>query len=763
MLRISATAKSCLQAWKFLRQWQVANTKLFAYADHLIDTRAFSIWLQTYLDWLAQHNYIDFDLMVDQLIENHKSFVGVLPTKICLLGVDDLSPQYATLVQLLAENGVEFVVGSMTTTDAILDQQSFMGEEAEFTAAALWAQQQITLHPDRVVAVVVPELERKRQTVQRVFSKQLTDDVMNISAPLALADYPPIAAALLILQLVRNIIEYSDFSVLIRSPFINGAEAEANVRSLIDRALRDKVEAKIAWARLLKDNLLSGTTLVALIDKFVANLPTANIQQEAEVWVQHIQKLLACWGWPGERSLTIQEVHLQTCWLDILHEYCQLSVIYGAHTFYQTLQIIQRLANDTPFLPAETGQTKVHVLGVLEAAGILFDSLWVTGMDRESWPPDAAPNPFIPAELQRELDMPRSSPQRELNVARRLTATLKQGAKNSVTFSYPLSRDDLITSASNLIVDIPMLEYARHPAPVKQISPAALERIVDNQAPNYALTQIAGGSQLFKLQAQCPFKAYAEMRLRAKPLNVPQLILTAAQRGQIVHKVLEEFWLACKSHTQLCEWLPVTINSILQDIITKVLNAQQRMLPYTLTSNYLMLEQNRLQQLIARWLKYEVQRQPFTVRQLEQKISISFGPLTVSIKIDRVDDLANGQLVVIDYKTGSNQISDWFTQPIQEPQLPMYALSMPSGIVGVVVANLQPQFDKMQFMGIVAEDSILPDARLISDFELQLADWRTSLTQIAIDFTAGTAVVQPYSKTVCQRCQLQALCRLYDY
>lgn len=751
LLRISATAKNALQAWKFLRQWQVRIDKLAAYAQYSPDTAAFYSWLQEYLTWLDANNYSDFNLMLDQIIEQLPGLTHRLPNEICLMGVDDIVPQYQRLFSVLAEHGIAIRREQIVQPGAELGSSGLPNINLELQAAANWAVNKLTSDPENIIGIVVPQLEIMRQKVVRTFSTVIPPQLINISAPSSLSSYALIDTALLILQLAKPLVNYNDFSILLRSPYIADSETEIHSRALLDRQLRDKLEAKNNWAVLNKRIAGSQTSIETLINDFTQGFTELHGKHSPEYWVQKIQSLLACWGWPGDRGLTIEEGHLLSCWQDLLHDYCQLAIVIPEHNYSQALQYIQRLASETPFLPAETGLTRVHVLGVLEAAGIYFDYLWVTGMDRNSWPPDAAPNPFIPLELQRQVDMPRSSPQRELKVAQRLTATLKQGAKHEVVFSYSQRVEDRVNQPSNLIVNLPVLNIPDIKITEQHTANTTLEKIIDQQAAQLTINEIKGGVAILKAQAQCQFKAYAEHRLQAKSLTEPKLILDAAARGNIVHAVMEDFWRQCKTQDKLISLLPNDLLQILTIIIDQVLNRYQRKAPNTLTANYMLLEKNRLLTLVTRWLEYEKTREPFSVQQIEQKILVSVGPLTLNLRVDRVDELSDGSVLIIDYKTGLVNLKSWYEDRIIEPQLPLYTLQFAAHMVSVAIADMR--VDKLVLKGVKENEN----------WSVLVANWQAILKQTAVDFAQGLAKVDPYSTQICRNCNLQSLCRIYDF
>lgn len=743
LLRVNAAAQNVIQAWSFMNQWQVGIERLAAYADFSADTAAFYVWLQEYLRWLQEQDYYDFGSMLNCLILNLDVIKGYLPDTICLRGFTEITPQYSKFIAALQASGIIIIEDSMLCPGATIARAEFDSSDAELAAAAQWALEHVQQNPQQVVGVVVPELETLRAKVGNIFEAAIPKSYLNISAPYPLANYALIDAVLLILHLAKFTFSFEDISLVLRSPFIADYTLEADLRAQLDRLLREQVSAKLDWNILINILSASESKFHEKAINFKEQLAQLHGKHNAEHWALQIQNLLQCWGWPGERALTEIDADLLSCWRELLDDYCRLAMLIPKHTFSHAVQMIQRLANETPFLPAETGLTKIHVLGVLEADGIAFDQLWVCGMTRDRWPTEASPNPFIPLELQRQYDLPRSSAARELTVAKRLTENLKQGGKNNIIFSYPLLIEDYAMAPSNLIADLPLISIESSLAVTRHYE-QKLEMFTDNLAPKLDDFVIKGGTSTLKLQAQCPFKANAEVRLLAKPLLEPQSILNAAQRGSLVHAVLEDFWLQCGNHERLLQWLAEGLQVKLNSIIVEVLKLWQAKLPALLTPSYVILESQRLLDLTYNWLKHEAQREPFVLEKLEHRIPTKVGPLHINLQVDRIDQISTGELVVIDYKTGAVNPSEWYTDPIYDPQLPLYAMYAAENISGVAVALLQPT-----------------NLRLIwADMEKQ--DWRPILEQTAQQFADGDAAVQPYSPKVCKYCNLQAMCRIYD-
>src|SRR5690606_34767025 len=69
-----------------------------------------------------------------------------------------------------------------------------------------------------------------------------------------------------------------------------------------------------------------------------------------------------------------------------------------------------------------------------------------------------------------------------------------------------------------------------------------IEAVEDSIAPAVAGGAAAGGAAIFRDQSACPFLAFARHRLAARAPRIVDIGLDAAERGQLVHHALQEFW-----------------------------------------------------------------------------------------------------------------------------------------------------------------------------------------------------------------------------
>src|SRR6185437_12774343 len=183
---------------------------------------------------------------------------------------------------------------------------------------------------------------------------------------------------------------------------------------------------------------------------------------------------------------------------------------------------------------------------------------------------------------------------------------------------------------------------------------------------------------------------------------------------------------------------------------------------------YLKAEEDRTTELVMDWLAIEAARQPFHVAEVEERSSIFVGELALSVRADRIDQVAGGELL-IDYKTGEVSTASWQGPRPEQPQLPLYAaFGDAKHLIGAVFAQMRPS--KMAFKGRVddarANLSATLDARRLvtAHYTADLVEeWRGTLLHLAESFVSGEAQVDPhvYPRS-CLYCSLHGVCRVAE-
>ncbi len=237
--------------------------------------------------------------------------------------------------------------------------------------------------------------------------------------------------------------------------------------------------------------------------------------------------------------------------------------------------------------------------------------------------------------------------------------------------------------------------------------------------------------------------------------------MSALDRGRLVHRILQRVWEQLRSK----EGLLAETEDGLADIVRLHVSSEiQRLLGDRVLRNprFAEIEQARLESIVAEWLLLERRRKPFTVLDQEEWRRVAVGGLMVSIRADRMDRLENGEIVILDYKTGECGTSAWFGPRPDEPQLPIYAVTADAPVAGVVFASLKA--GKVVFQGLTETEDIVPGVK-VPEGQPPLASivgaWSEVLDRLGRDFRSGRAAVDPKDRDqTCRYCALPSLCRI---
>ena len=114
--------------------------------------------------------------------------------------------------------------------------------------------------------------------------------------------------------------------------------------------------------------------------------------------------------------------------------------------------------------------------------------------------------------------------------------------------------------------------------------------------------------------------------------------------------------------------------------------------------------------------------------------------LEISLKLDRIDSV-NGNLVVIDYKSGEVTASHWDGVRPKDPQLPLYVLASEPQANGCAFAQVKA--GKIKFTGVSASD-LIPEVKPLETWNAQVAKWEHAIGALAEEFTSGIAQVEVF-------------------
>ncbi|HSI96261.1 MAG: PD-(D/E)XK nuclease family protein [Methylophilaceae bacterium] len=788
---MAGLAQSAAEAHRLLVEW---NVHLPA-GGQTEETRQFLSWRETFQTLCRQHQALESVRYLDRQIDCLQRGAGHLPSTIHLAGFDRFSPQERRLLDVLSARGVEvrrWPLGLDQPADAV--QIACDDADAECRAAVAWAARRLAQDPQSRLAIVAPELGVLRTRLVALLDDSLHPAAIHparaemprnydFSLGDPLAAHPMIACALALLRMSvrRYRIPQQEAGELLRDIYWSAGVSEADARARLEARMRSKLglslhlEQLLRLARKAQLDGLGVARLVEHLEALVAAVAAWPRRQSARAWAGTFNSLLKAAGWPGERSLSSHEFQARQAWEAALGDFGKLDALLGPLDAGAAMHRFSRLVQERIFQPEAEGEPRLLVMGMLEAAAAPLDAMWVLGMNDHQWPPPPRPNPLLPADAQRLADAPNACSKVQAEFAQAIHVRLMHGAAE-IVFSWAHRDGERELRPSPLLATIPpQTESPEMTATLAErlAQPGDMQWLDDHLAPPVGEGEIQrGGTGLLKAQAICPAWAYYQYRLGARALDEPVEGLDALARGNLLHMVLQAFWQGQSSET-LHALGDAALTSAIAAAVEEGARQFFQQLDEPLPPQFAALEKLRLQRILAAWLELEKTREPFRVLECERRIEQDIDGLQVTLVLDRVDELPDGRLVVLDYKTGASiSHKSWAEDRIVEPQLPIYAaLALREGEVAAV-CFAKVRADEQKFIGIAEAGDMLPGvggldgARKLfpedrfPDWAALIRHWQASIAAIAAEIKAGEAAVKFRNEEDLRDCDVKPLLRL---
>ena len=805
---VSGLASAAMEANRYQIAWKLHIPREYQAEE----SRQFLHWQRLFSQRCEQLNVLEsvryFDWQLDCLELNRQAQAKLrLPAHIAFAGFDQTAPQEQRLREILIKRGVQISdYLSINAKPAIAQHVCLDNIDAECRAAVAWAQSCLTHNPNAKLAIVSPKLSEIRNQLADLLDDTFypasvrpslaeTAKNYNFSLGTPLSQQPIIQAALNLLRLFSAYqLQQSDISSVLLSPFWSANQQEADAHAMLDAKMREKLPMQLSLARFIEfvqkqhDNGLSVPQLLVHLN-YATTLSSARAMPSQ--WAQNLNAVLAGVNWPGQRSINSLEFQAINAWQKALQTFAKLDVLGKNLSPSEAVQHINQICAEQVFQAETTNESSIQIIGIMEALSAPVDAIWALQMNDHIWPPPARPNPLLPANIQRAAKVPGA----DNHIQAAFAAVIHQRLLHSATaiiFSSSKAEGESQLRASPLIKDIVNSEMgciaanfslaATLAESLSQQKNIHLEHVIDHIAPPIqAGDHVSGGTGLLKAQAICPAWAFYQYRLGAKALKTPSNGLNNMDRGSLVHAVLERFWrptefkqldnkfrhfavLRDMTSDDFTKAINIAIKHTLQDFADKTNVASKTVLE---------LEHERLYKLIGAWLTHEKDRNlAFSIVDCEAERKVQICGLEITLKIDRIVQLENGELELIDYKTGQEpKMTSWNDARITEPQLPIYASFWAAfgadeskissvqfawvkiadhAFIGVSTDNFEAEIDKRKPKFIQQFD----------DWQSLLSHWKASIEAIAQEIKLGEAAVRFNNENDLMYCEVLPLLRL---
>ena len=776
LMQLAATARQAQQAYNICKQWQIDT-----YPEDLFlndDAFAFKSWRESYELKLKARQLIDEVSLATELLQYPHIFSDIKSKPIVFFGFDELTPDQEKLMSLVLALNEDCRRQPTLNRNHALQVMPLLNEEEELRAMSDWVQHCYAEDENAQIGILVPNLANKRQQIVEQLEKRLciknllelgtlTQLPFSVAIGRRLNEYPLISIALELLQLNAFRISVDSLSTILRSPYISEYELEVTNRHLLDAKVRQSGQTHISLKNLLltHDELAIEFQCPRFIQSFTEFFEIFeqakgrhNFFKFTTVFDQALKSML----WPGNRTLDSDEYQTLESWYQAIQRFSQLDVVLKYQSQASAVALLRGIVREIRFQPRSPA-ARIHILDVAGASGMQFDYLWFQGLHDQQWPKRQSISPFIPLQLQRSAGVPGAVPESVPLTAAALTDEII-GSAGSVILSYPMTEQDRALRPSPLISSHitktdrywPVLEdYANKLYQCKD-----LIQILDATAPPIPDDiKISGHSALFKDQSLCPFRAFAKHRLNAVTLNESEIGLSAIDRGLLLHRSMQLIWRTLKDSAQLRRLTEKVLDDRIQEAISRAIHEASIRMEETFTDRFTVIEKQRLFYLIKDWLELEKQRSDFSVIATEKGHHVLFNNITLHMRIDRIDQLKDGRLLIIDYKTGPVTPAVWEGERPADPQLPLYAVTTDRKPSALLFAKIKT--GESAFIGLAEDESILDKIKAPKEMPWQdkLEEWQSVLQLLADEYLNGTAHVDPVANA-CRICDLESLCRI---
>lgn len=279
----------------------------------------------------------------------------------------------------------------------------------------------------------------------------------------------------------------------------------------------------------------------------------------------------------------------------------------------------------------------------------------------------------------------------------------------------------------------------------------------DPVPPLHPSEQLVASAATFERFLTAPLLTVIVDRLRSTPLPRRSRGVPPSLQGQLSHDALMHFWGQTKTLAALKSLAPNSLDANVGQAVD--LAIQARLQARYFGNAWVALERRRLISQLHEWLGHEMRRtSSFEVIARETSLRAQWDQLPIHLRLDRadrVDSTEGPQVLLIDYKTGSEaNPGGWKADALKQPQLPLYAvlarqLADYQPLGGIAFAHLKAGHPTLSARTAWASHLIdpapgkrAPRAPDLSWSE-QLAAWDFTLRDAATGLQEGCAGAEP--------------------
>jgi probable DNA repair protein len=459
------------------------------------------------------------------------------------------------------------------------------------------------------------------------------------------------------------------------------------------------------------------------------------------------------------------EESIYEAWSKTNETISSLDNLMGEISIQEMLDIFQYYLKKTTHQHKHQGNFKIDILGFHETTYENYDATWIMNLNEHHWPTPHQYNPFIPIKIQHDSHI-NTHEKRHLNASKILDKFTHTSPFVTLSYAKKMGEEEIFPSPTlHDFVSSKLLEDINFKFKKNEFNHEFIEYIEDSTSTNIKVQQtVKSGIKLLEAQSICPAWAFYEFRLGARKIEEEdEENLTTRIRGNLFHKTLEQFWTENNSASLVRALNEKELAKKIQSITHKNIAIEKKKYPRILPE-FFNIEEIRLISYLEKWIQHELKRGDFEVKETEKNIPIHLGCLNFNIKIDRIDEV-NQKNIVIDYKSGATKtINEWFLNAYGDLQMPFYALfasNKPIDAIAIGIINSP----KPQWIGIGRDRGLLQGIKDAAAIDYQSWDdligfWKYRIDEAVKSYESGNAAIKFTREKDMAYCQVKPILRL---
>jgi len=775
---IENLSETAIQANRLIDQFNIGENTLKS-EERSEEHTFFNAWRLIFKKYCSDKNVITFNNLLKITEEHIRNRDISIEHPLHFVNFEFIAPIEESFIEACkTQVDIEFFKTSQTTP--YIESRVFLNEEHECMQIVEWCKTQI--ENNKKILIVTPQLDqiidRLTSMLDKIFhpetftpslSQEKRIYQFSLNTPLFHLSMVYLNFKLIELA-ARGASKINELkNILSHSGWSESKELCRRYRLInyLERKRRGNISIKdlIEMSELIEDLNDEIPYLKTHLNQIYASHHEWRIKRNPSGWIKAFDMYLKNIQSSLLNPKDAFEESIYEVWNKTNETIASLDNLMGEISIQEMLDVLQYYLKKTTHQHQHQGNFKIDILGFHESVYEKYDATWIMNLNEHHWPIPHQYNPFIPIKIQHDRHIS-THEKRHLNASKILDKFIHTSPFVTLSYAKKMGEEEIFPSPTLYsFVSSKLLEDTNFKYKKNKLNHEFIEYIEDNTSNKIEVQKtVKSGIKLLEAQSICPAWAFYEFRLGAKQIeDEDEENLTTRLRGNLFHKTLEEFWTEYKSSSLVSALNEKELSKKIQEITHKNISIEKKNYPRIL-SEFFNIEEMRLISYLEKWIHHELKRGDFEVKETEKNIPIHLGCLNFNIKIDRIDEV-NQNNIVIDYKSGTTKtLNEWFLNAYGELQMPFYALfasNKPIDAIAIGVINAA----KPQWIGIGRDKDLLQGIKDSTATQYQSWDdligfWKCRIDDAIKSYESGNAAVKFTREKDIAYCQVKPILRL---